>query len=133
MQPDVRWKQRLQNFRRAVALIQEVRERELNSLSQLEKEGVVQRFEMAIELGWKTLKDRMQNDGLQIDIISPKTVIRQAFESRYITEVEVWLDMVSDRNILSHTYDLETLEEILPHITGKYLDTFEKLLQTIEP
>ena len=131
MQSDVRWKQRLQNFSRAVALMQEVRERQLDSLSQLEKEGAVQRFEMAIELGWKTLKDKMQNDGLQLDIISPKTVIRQAFESRYITAVEVWLDMVSDRNILSHTYDEETLEEILPRITGKYLDTFEELLQTI--
>ena len=37
--------------------MREVYERKLDSLSRLEKEGAIQRFEVAFELAWKTIKD----------------------------------------------------------------------------
>lgn len=42
---DIRWKQRFANFDRAVVLLREPIERGLDSLSALEKEGMIQRFE----------------------------------------------------------------------------------------
>lgn len=41
MNKDIRWKQRLGNFSKAVKLLQEVQSLDLNSLSQLEKEGII--------------------------------------------------------------------------------------------
>jgi hypothetical protein len=32
-------------------------------LSDLEKEGLIKRFEFTLELAWKVLKDKMQDDG----------------------------------------------------------------------
>jgi hypothetical protein len=43
--PDIRWKQRFQNFDRGFALLREVLERSPETLSMLEKEGVIRRFE----------------------------------------------------------------------------------------
>jgi hypothetical protein len=37
---------------------------DINKLSYLEKEGIIQRFEFTLELAWKTLKDKMEYDGL---------------------------------------------------------------------
>ncbi|TLU57978.1 MAG: nucleotidyltransferase, partial [Chlorobium sp.] len=70
MEQDIRWKQRLQNFSRAVNLLREVPELDLHTLSFLEKEGIIQRFEYTLELAWKTLKDKMENDGIILDKIS---------------------------------------------------------------
>jgi hypothetical protein len=48
--PDIRWIQRFDNFDRAFVLLREGCDRGIESLSQLEKEGAIQRFEVAFEL-----------------------------------------------------------------------------------
>lgn len=60
-QPDIRWQQRFQNFDRAFKLFQSaLQERPLDAYSALEQEGIIQRFEYAYELAWKTMKDYLQ-------------------------------------------------------------------------
>ena len=120
MDIDIRWQQRLDNFSKAVKLLEEVQILDLEKLSQLEKEGIIQRFEYTLELGWKTLKDRMESDGLILDRISPKVVIKEAFQAKYIDDIDSWLQMINDRNLLSHTYDLKTFESIIPDIRNHY-------------
>lgn len=120
MQKDVRWVQRLDNFQRAVKLLIEVKSMDLSELSQLEKEGIIQRFEYTLELGWKTLKDKMESDGLILDRISPKVVVKEAFQAKYIDQVDVWLQMINDRNLLSQSYDLKTFESVIPDIQSVY-------------
>jgi hypothetical protein len=61
MNNDIRWKQRFQNFEKAYLLFDEAMQMDSEKLSQLEKEGIIQRFEVVIELAWKTLKDYLEN------------------------------------------------------------------------
>ena len=121
MAEDIRWKQRFQNFHRAYALLQEAFTKYVHKLSQLEKEGIIQRFEYTYELAWKVLKDRMEFDGLVIDKISPKMVIRQAFTANYIKDAETWLKMTGDRNLMSHTYEIAKFEAVIESIQKAYL------------
>ena len=79
MTEDVRWKYRFRNFSRAYALLREALEAEVKDLSQLEREGVIQRFEYTFELAWNTLKDRLEYDGVVLDTVSPRSVIRAAY------------------------------------------------------
>ena len=52
---DVRWQQRLSNFRRALTQLDEAIElMQRRELSRLEKQGVIQAFEYSYELGWNT-------------------------------------------------------------------------------
>jgi nucleotidyltransferase substrate binding protein (TIGR01987 family) len=103
----------------------------LSELSQLEREGVIQRFEFALELAWKTLKDKMEFDGILIDKISPKMVLKDAYRAKYIDDIELWIQMINDRNLLSHNYDYEKMEKIIPAIQSKYapimIDLFNSL------
>ena len=123
---DVRWKQRFQNYSRAFALLREAFEPG-RELSQLDKEGVIQRFAFRFELAWKLLKDRMEGEGLLLDWISPKSVIRLAHENKFLKEPEIWLRMVGDRNLMSHTYDVSKFEAIIETIRESYLSCFEAL------
>ena len=102
-------------------------ENDLSQLSDLEKEGVSKRFEFTVELSWKTLKDYMEHNSIKLDMISPKTVIKQAFASGIIEDGQIWIDMLESRNLLTHTYDENNLLETLQKIDDVYLKTIAKL------
>ena len=53
---DIRWHQRFSNYQKALSKLGEVVEQAAgDELSELEKEGMIQRFEYTYELAWKTL------------------------------------------------------------------------------
>jgi nucleotidyltransferase substrate binding protein (TIGR01987 family) len=132
---DIRWKQRFQNFQRAFLLLKEALEKDISDYNQLEKEGLIQRFEYTFELAWKTLKDKLENDGIILSKISPKVVVKTAYEAKYLNNAELWLKMIGDRNLMSHTYDFSKFEEIILTIKNQYLlllnDFYSELLTEI--
>jgi nucleotidyltransferase substrate binding protein (TIGR01987 family) len=127
MSADIRWKQRFQNFDRAFVLLREALERKPEALSMLEKEGVVQRFEYTFELAWKTLKDYLEASGLVISPVTPRQVIKEAFAAKVIVDGTVWIKMLDNRNLLSHTYDGLVFEETAKAIAEIYLPAIASL------
>ena len=123
---DIRWKQRFANFSRAFLLLRDAMDNDRSTLSQLEKEGIIQRFEYTFELAWKVLKDKMEDDGLVLDQISPKAVVRQAFAAKYINDPDTWLKMIGDRNLMSHTYDFVKFEAVIQAIADYYLPMLQE-------
>jgi nucleotidyltransferase substrate binding protein (TIGR01987 family) len=124
---DIRWKQRFQNFDRAVVLLREPIERGLASLSTLEKEGTIQRFEFCLELAWKTVKDFLEYEGRSIQPVTPRTVFKEAFAAGVIKDGTVWLEMLDHRNLLSHTYDVAAFEKAVLAIKERYQPAIEAL------
>jgi nucleotidyltransferase substrate binding protein (TIGR01987 family) len=120
-----RWEYRFDNFSRALALLREAAADDPSGLSDLEREGLVQRFEYTFELAWKTLKDRLEYDGLQIPTVTPRNVIRAAFTARFIDAADDWIDMLTDRNRMSHEYDFEVFEEVANSVHVRYLGLLE--------
>jgi len=127
MQQDIRWKQRFQNFDRAVTLLREPIARDVTTLSDLEKEGTIQRFELAFELAWKTLKDYLEHEGRIIAPITPRNVIKEAFAARVLRDGQVWIDMLDQRNLLSHTYDAATFDKTVLAIRDRYMVAIDEL------
>ena len=138
MTSETRWKYRFTNFSRAFALLRDALEPGVEELNQLEREGVIQRFEYTFELAWNTLKDRLEYDGIVFNTVTPRSVIRQAFQSGIIGDGETWLDMLTDRNLSSHTYDAARIEAVLKNIHDRYLALLNGLYlrlmeESIEP
>jgi nucleotidyltransferase substrate binding protein (TIGR01987 family) len=127
MNLDIRWKQRFQNFDRAVELLREPFARGVDKLSLLAKEGTVRRFGVALELAWKTLKDYLEQQGIEISPVTPRSVIKAAFSAKIIGDGQVWIDMLDHRNLLSHTYDRKVFEEAVDTLNSRYLTAFEDL------
>ncbi len=119
---DIRWQQRFQNFDRAYQLLSSALEtKPMEKLSDLEQEGVVQRFEYTYELAWKTMKDYLEDGGIIISPVTPRNVIKEAFSAKIIDDGQVWIDMMLHRNILSHTYDFSKFKEVLRAVVDHYL------------
>ncbi|NQX01033.1 nucleotidyltransferase substrate binding protein [bacterium] len=130
--PDIRWKQRFQNFDRAFVLLRDALENGPDTLNQLEKEGVIQRFEFSFELAWKTLKDFMEQDGFVFATITPRQVLKDAFAAKILPDGQVWIDMLDHRNLLSHTYDLAKFEEAVKALHERYLGAFDQLHEFLQ-
>ncbi len=129
-----RWKYRFRNFSRAHSLLREAAEDDPKRLSDLEREGLVQRFEYTFELAWKTLKDRLEYEGMKISPRpTPRNVIRTAYESGLIDDGEAWIDMLTDRNAMSHEYDAEAFEAVAHNVHRRYLRLFGKLWELLSP
>jgi len=127
--PDVRWRQRLQSFRKAFARLHDaITLAEKRELSDLEKQGLIQAFEFTHELAWNVLKDYLEEQGIS-GVIGSKGATREAFKNKLLRDGEAWMDMIKSRNQTSHTYNEETVMEIAEAITDRYFSEFQNFLQ----
>ena len=124
---DIRWKQRFQNFDRAFVLLRDALENGPAALNQLEKEGVIQRFEYCFELAWKTIKDYLEEGGFVFAIVTPRQVLKDAYAAKILENGQVWIDMLDHRNLLSHTYSPVVFEQAVEAIHRRYLAGIEHL------
>jgi nucleotidyltransferase substrate binding protein (TIGR01987 family) len=72
-------------------------------------EGTIQRFEVTIELFWKTLKRALEYEGFAPK--TPRESVRQAFQIGWIHDEDLWLDMLDSRNTTSHVYLAEEMAD----------------------
>ena len=126
---EIRWHYRFRNFSRAYTLLREALDRGVEELNELEREGTIQRFGYTFQLAWLTLKDRLEYGGIVFTEVTPRNVIQQAFAARLIDDAEVWIDMLVDRNLMSHTYDFARFEETLGNVRNRYLAVLGDLYQ----
>ena len=124
---EIRWQQRLASFERALSLLREAMLNGPAALNQLEKEGVIQRFEYCFELGWKTSKDYMEANGFVFAVVMPRQVLKEAYAAKIIADGEAWIAMLDHRNLLSQTYSPVVFEQAVAAIQERYLPALEQL------
>lgn len=129
--PDIRWKQRFSNFQKAFKQFEKAidlyHER---GLSNLEKQGLVQAFEYTHELAWKTLKDFLEYQG-DSEVYGSRDATRKAFQLGLIEDGTVWMGMIKNRNLSTHTYNEDTVDEIVSEIVGSYDNVFKSLIEKL--
>jgi nucleotidyltransferase substrate binding protein (TIGR01987 family) len=127
---EIRWKQRLANFNKAMSQLDAACEED--EYSDLERAGLVKTFEFSFELAWKTLKDLLFYEGYEEN--TPRDVLRRAFEAGYLDEAaaETALDALDKRNLLSHTYNEKTAQEAVDLIKDRYAPMLQALLARLQ-
>lgn len=123
-----RWKYRFDNFHRAFQLLrQAITLSQERDLSQLEQEGTVQRFEYCWELAWKTIKDYLEFQGVVLETITPRAVLKAAFAAGLIDDGEGWMAALDARNKMAHTYNVKVFEQVVKAIETRYLELLAQL------
>ena len=119
---DVRWLQRLDNYERALATLQRALSLAAErSLSELEKQGLIQAFEFTHELSWLLLKDFLVDQRVS-GISGSRDAVREAVVRELISagsEV-TWMAMIRSRNLTSHTYNPSVAQDIAALIRKRY-------------
>lgn len=70
------------------------------------------------DLGWKVLKDYLKSK--DIDVYTPRDVIKAAFSANILPTAQIWIDMAIDRNASSHEYNTDKVNIILKKISTSY-------------
>ncbi|MBN6069696.1 nucleotidyltransferase substrate binding protein [Aggregatibacter actinomycetemcomitans] len=130
-QDDVRWKQRFENYKRALNQLETALHEYADTNLDIIKEGIIQRFEFTHELAWKLMQDILQVEGVA-DILGSRTATRMAFNRGLIQQGDIWLEMVKSRNITVHTYDEKILAQEFSKIMTLYLPLFLQFKQRVE-
>ncbi len=121
---DIRWIQRFNNFKKAFIKLKEAVE--TKQLNELERNGLVQRFEFTLDLSWKVMKDFLEEKGFVFKP-SPKDTFRQAQESNFIYYAQALIDGLDIRNELSHDYSGEKFESSEQQLREETYPALEKL------
>jgi len=121
---DIRWIQRFNNYRKALARLSDaVALNEERGLSDLEEQGLIQAFEFTFDMAYKTLQDFITERGYAGERDKPIPIIVDA-AGRGLVEEKLWRLMYQSRNKTSHTYDETIAKEIAEKIVVDYHGLF---------
>ena len=118
---------KLEKFKKALVALEAIYLKPMQE-DRTNVDATIQRFEFTFELAWKFLKDYFLERDLELHF--PKEVIQQAFEVRLIDNEDIWIKMLKDRNMTSHTYDEKLADEIYIRIKS-YVPELRNLLDKI--
>ena len=127
MPDDIRWIYRFNSYKKALAVLERsiaaAQERDLN---EMEEQGLIKGFEFTFELSWNLLKDYLESKGFK-DFHGSKDTFKLAFQEGLISDGEIWMEMIDNRNRSSHTYEESIARQIISLVLSKYFPKFKEL------
>ena len=103
----------------------------IDDLSELEQEGLVQRFEYTFELSWKVMQDLLIFKGYEF-MLGPNGTLKMAFEDGLISDHDGWRQMTKSRNMLILVYDEEEADAIVRLIFSRYAPLLKSLDEKLD-
>ena len=96
------------------------------------RDSLIQRFEFTYELTHKTLKEFMKYLGVTLENSFPRTIYKKAYVNNLISDDQVWINLLEDRNCTSHIYNENLADEVARRIVDKYVDAIGELVNNLE-
>lgn len=94
--------------------------------------GIIDKFFVQFELGWKVLKELLRYEGVEVSAVgSPRVIIKEAYKAFSFVDETVWLSMLRARNDMTHIYDGRAAERLVQVILREYIPAFVKLKKDI--
>ena len=118
------------NYRSNLRVLETAKEQDLDN--EFIVSGIIDKFFVQFELGWKVLKELLTYEGVaSAGSGSPREIIKQAFRFYPCIEEEVWLSMLAQRNNFTHIYDAQAARRLMETIIRDYIPAFQKLEDSI--
>ena len=80
--------------------------------SELERDGVIQRFEYTFEMAWKSIRAVLGALGRSEVSGSPRPLLRDAHQEGWIGDLNEWFRFLDARNESTHSYHQLTAAEV---------------------
>lgn len=94
--------------------------------------GIIDKFFIQFELGWKVLKGLLIYEGNIVGKTgSPRDVIKASYTCFDFLDEEIWLLMLKERNDSAHIYDENAAKKLVQNILDEYISAFEKISKGI--
>ncbi len=95
--------------------------------------GIIDKFSIQFELGWKVLKELLLYVGVSAGQTgAPREIIKVAYQCFDFMDEEIWLRMLKERNNTAHIYDGEAAIKLTDRIIKEFIPEFVELKSGIE-
>ncbi|MCH9277101.1 nucleotidyltransferase substrate binding protein [Bifidobacterium amazonense] len=117
-----------ENYASALRSLRHAPEQDLTN--EFVQSGVIDKFELQFELGWKLFKALLAYEGDPVSASgSPRDVLKTAFQYYDFVDETIWLRMLRDRNDSAHIYDVDKAMRLVDAIITDYIPEFERVNQ----
>ena len=117
---------RYEEFARHLAVLRQARAQDLTN--EFIVSGIVDKFFIQFELGWKLLKDLMRYEGRAVSASgSPRAILKEAYLLFDFLDEDVWLTMLRARNDMTHIYSSARAEALVEEILMRSIPAFEQM------
>ena len=116
-----------EDFKSSVSRLEEVLSVEKTDIV---RDSAIQRFEIAFEMAWKTVKAFLEESHNAV-CSSPKTCFKDAYRHKLIDYDEFWLKIADLRNETAHTYKEAVAEKVYAQLP-EVLEYLKKLFSKIK-
>lgn len=117
---------KLENYVSHLRVLQQANQEDLDN--EFIISGIIDKFSIQFELGWKLLKPLLAYEGSAASAIgSPRGIIKEAYAVYPFFDGELWLAMLRDRNSMAHIYDGEAAKALVKRILEEYIPQFVRL------
>jgi len=96
--------------------------------SDIVRDSAILRFELTFEVAWKLVQVLGREQGFEVN--SPRQAFQQAFTLGWITDEEIWVDIIRARNTAVHVYRQEYAESLYRELP-QYYQAFVELRNAI--
>lgn len=94
--------------------------------------GIIDKFSIQFELGWKVLKELLKYEGRrEAGSDSPRDIIKSAYAVYDFMDETVWLSMLRTRSNLAHIYDGNEAKRLVDVIIQNYIPEFLRMRDCI--
>ncbi len=122
---------RFNSFKNSLASLEEAKNKDKDDSFVLS--GTAMKFNLTFDLAWRLMSDiiRIEHKIFDYTIGSLRDTLRKA-KSLGIINDDIWLNMLDDRNNLTHDYDYIVAAEKFDVIVNKYIDVFNAFKGTVK-
>jgi nucleotidyltransferase substrate binding protein (TIGR01987 family) len=93
-------------------------------------EGTIQRFEVVVELVWKTLQRGLKYEGIHPN--TPRETMIEGFSAGWLNDEITWQELLDKRNTSSHEYLDDAFIELYYQEIIKFSPAIRKVLLFLE-
>ena len=121
---------RLNAFEKSLETLSGAKSEDKNNLFVLS--GTIMIFNLTFDLAWKLIKEILKEDYGISDFPSgsPKETLKKAKSVNLIND-DIWLEMLDDRNELTHDYDYDSALEKYNKIISDYIPLLQNFRENI--
>lgn len=104
---------------------------ETDNGSEKDRGAIINAFQYTFELFWKTLQKYMRQMEM-LDELGPSATIRTAFQYNFLEEGQGYMNMLKDRNLITHTYQEDTAMDIYQNIKKEYIGLLNDFIEKFD-
>lgn len=99
--------------------------------TEVSKAAIIHAYEYTFELWWKMVQKYLEYAG-SVQDYGPNATIKNAFQYNIISDGQIWMDMLRDRNLTTHTYKEDVAEEIYSRIITTHIKALKEFTEEFD-